>query len=104
MSDRVTVQSEAVDLVSEGRRDYLVAFANDTLWAEWRIPLTVMVGPEAREGQGLVAFGGTHGNEYEGPVAIKNLLGELDLQAVRGRIVLIPVLNVAAFSAGTRDG
>lgn len=104
MSDRILVQPGELDLESPGRRDYLVAFANDTLWAEWRVPVTVMVGPEARTGEGLVAFGSTHGNEYEGPVAIKNLLGEIALEEVRGRIVLVPVLNPAAFSEGTRDG
>jgi predicted deacylase len=104
LSERIAVAPSELDLVSPGRRDYLVSFANDTLWAEWRVPLTVLVGPEARDGEGLVAFGSTHGNEYEGPVAIKNLLGELDLARVRGRIVLVPVLNPAAFAAGTRDG
>ena len=68
------------------------------------MPLTVFVGPEAREGEGLVAFGSTHGNEYEGPVAIKHLLAEIELDAVRGRIVLVPVLNPAALREGTRDG
>ena len=39
------------------------------------MPLTVMVGPDANPGEGLVAFGSNHGNEYEGPVALKHLLG-----------------------------
>lgn len=104
MNNRIVVSPAELDLQSPGRRDYLVTFADDTLWAEWRIPVTVLVGPEAREGEGLVAFGSTHGNEYEGPVAIKNLLAEIDLESTRGRIVLVPVLNPAAFSAGTRDG
>ncbi|MCG3778612.1 MAG: N-alpha-acetyl-L-2,4-diaminobutyric acid deacetylase [Nitrospira sp.] len=62
-----------------------------------------MVGPQAQAGQGLVAFGSNHGNEYEGPVAIKNLLREIRTEDVLGRIILIPVLNVAAFHAGTRE-
>jgi N-alpha-acetyl-L-2,4-diaminobutyrate deacetylase len=104
MSARVHVTPAELDLVSPGRRDYWVGLAHDTLWAEWLVPLSVWVGPEAREGEGLVAFGSTHGNEYEGPVAIKHLLGEIELAQVRGRIVLVPVLNPAAFRAGTRDG
>jgi N-alpha-acetyl-L-2,4-diaminobutyrate deacetylase len=104
VSERVHVTPGALDLVSPGRRDYWVGIAHDTLWAEWFVPLTVFVGPEAREGEGLVAFGSTHGNEYEGPVAIKHLLGEIDLERVRGRIILVPVLNPAAFRDGTRDG
>ncbi len=104
MTTRVHAAPAALDLLSPGRRDYWVRLAHDTLWAEWFVPLTVFVGPEARDGEGLVAFGSTHGNEYEGPVAIKHLLGEIELEQVRGRIVLVPVLNPAAFRDGSRDG
>jgi len=104
MGERMHVTPAALDLVSPGRRDYWVGLAHDTLWAEWFVPLTVFVGPEARAGEGLVAFGSTHGNEYEGPVVIKHLLAEIELERVRGRIILIPVLNPAAFRDGTRDG
>lgn len=102
MSRRVVKPSE-LDLESPGRRDYWVALEHDTMWGAQLIPLTVWVGPDARRGQGLVAFGSTHGNEYEGPVALRALLGEIALENVRGRIIIIPVLNVEAFRTGTRD-
>lgn len=92
-----------LDLETPGRRDYLVSLEHDSIWGEFLIPLTVMVGPQAKAGQGLVAFGSNHGNEYEGPVVIKNLLREINIDDVLGRIILAPVLNVAAFRAGTRD-
>lgn len=100
---RTIVRPENLDLASPGRRDYWVALEHGTLWGSYWIPLSVWVGPRAEPGRGLVAFGSTHGNEYEGPVALKQLLGEIDLQAVTGRIVIIPVLNVKAFRTGTRD-
>jgi N-alpha-acetyl-L-2,4-diaminobutyrate deacetylase len=103
-AERLRVAPGDVDLITPGRRDYWVGLEHDTEWAEWLIPLTVLVGLEARAGEGLVAFGSTHGNEYEGPVAIKHLLRELEIEQVRGRIVLVPVLNPAAFRAGTLDG
>jgi N-alpha-acetyl-L-2,4-diaminobutyrate deacetylase len=81
-----------------------VRLEHDSDWADWLIPLTVLVGPEAEEGHGLVAFGSTHGNEYEGPVALKHLVADLSADDARGRVILIPVLNVAAFQAGTREG
>src|SRR5687768_11904440 len=93
-----------LDLVSPGKRDDLVRLEHDSDWADWLIPLTVLVGPEAEEGHGLVAFGSTHGNEYEGPVALKHLVADLSADDARGRVILIPVLNVAAFQAGTREG
>jgi N-alpha-acetyl-L-2,4-diaminobutyrate deacetylase len=99
---RNIVRPAQLDLESPGRRDYLVALEHDSLWADWLIPLTVFVGPRAKPGQGLVAFGSNHGNEYEGPVVLKNLLSEIKTADVIGRIILVPVLNPAAFRSGTR--
>lgn len=101
--ERRIVSPGGLDLESPGRRDYWVALEHDSLWGSHLVPLTVLVGPQARPGEGLVAFGATHGNEYEGPVALKRLLAEIDPAAVLGRVILVPVLNPAAFRSGTRD-
>lgn len=103
MMTRRTVRPEGLDLDSPGRRDYWLALEHDSIWGDHLIPLTVFVGPETRDGEGLVAFGSNHGNEYEGPVVLKHLLREISLRDVRGRIILIPVLNPAAFLSGTRE-
>lgn len=101
--ERLIVRPDALDLESVGRRDYYVALEHDSIWGDHLIPLTVMVGSKARAGKGLVAFGSNHGNEYEGPVAIRHLMREFNPEDVEGRIILVPILNVAAFKAGTRD-
>ncbi|MDZ4820276.1 MAG: succinylglutamate desuccinylase/aspartoacylase family protein [Planctomycetota bacterium] len=100
---RTIVRPHQLDFDSPGRRDYFVALEHDSVWGSHLIPLTVFVGPKAQPGKGLVAFGSNHGNEYEGPVALKHLLGEIKIEDVVGRIILVPVLNVAAFRAGTRE-
>jgi predicted deacylase len=100
---RTVVSPEKLDFESPGRRDYWVALEHDTMWGAHLIPLTVFVGDRAEPGRGLVAFGSTHGNEYEGPSAIKGLMQELTPDRVSGRIILVPVLNVEAFRTGTRD-
>jgi predicted deacylase len=100
---RVVVQPGRLDLDSPGRRDYWVALEHDSIWGDHLIPLTVLVGPQARPDRGLVAFGSNHGNEYEGPVVLKHLLREVRLEDVLGRIILIPVLNPSAFNAGLRE-
>jgi N2-acetyl-L-2,4-diaminobutanoate deacetylase len=100
---RIIVQPHRLDLESPGRRDYWVALEHDSIWGDHLMPLTVFVGPKARAGEGLVAFGANHGNEYEGPIAIKHLLREIDIGSVEGRLILIPVLNPPAFLAGTRE-
>ena len=100
--ERREVTPSELDFESKGRRDYWVVLSTST-GTFYRIPLTVLVGPGAQEGKGLVAFGGNHGDESEGPLAIKNILGELDSVEVLGRMIMVPVLNVAAFSVGTRE-
>jgi N-alpha-acetyl-L-2,4-diaminobutyrate deacetylase len=100
---RTIVRPDRLDLDSPGRRDYWVALEHDSIWGDHLLPLTVLVGPDARPDRGIVAFGSNHGNEYEGPVAIKHLLREISLADVRGRILLVPVLNPSAFHAGTRE-
>jgi N-alpha-acetyl-L-2,4-diaminobutyrate deacetylase len=100
---RDIVSPGGLDLESPGRRDYWVALGHTSIWGSHLIPLTVIVGPQAKPGEGLVAFGACHGNEYEGPVAIKHLLREIRTEDVLGRIILVPVLNVAAFRVGARE-
>jgi N2-acetyl-L-2,4-diaminobutanoate deacetylase len=103
MTTRSIVRPAELDLESPGRRDYFVALEHDSIWGDHLIPLTVMVGPDAKPGEGLIVSGSNHGNEYEGPVAIRHLMGEIDIARVRGRLIFVPVLNPAAFRAGTRD-
>src|SRR5262245_22284976 len=103
MLSRRIVRPDKLDLDSPGRRDYWVALEHDSIWGDHLIPLTVFVGPRARQGEGLVATGSNHGNEYEGPVVLKHLMREIRIEDVVGRIILIPVLNPAAFLAGTRE-
>lgn len=101
--NRIIARPGELDLDSPGRRDYWVALEHDSIWGDHLVPLTVLVGPEVLPGHGLVAFGSNHGNEYEGPVVLKHLLRELRVEDVRGRIILVPVLNPSAFHAGTRE-
>lgn len=100
---RLTVMPSELDFETPGRRDYWVMLEHDSIWGMYLIPLTVWVGTAAQPGKGLVAFGSTHGNEYEGPVALKNLLGRINFDDVTGRIIFIPVLNIEAFRTNTRD-
>lgn len=91
-----------IDWDSPGARRYSVPFTLDGTWGRVRVPLYVACA--AQLGPTIVAIGGTHGDEYEGPVGLKNLIRELDPQRlVCGRLIVIPVLNVPAFRAGRRE-
>src|SRR5689334_15739370 len=100
--ERAIARPDKIDLDSPGRRDYWVALEHDSIWGDHLIPLTVLVGPEAKPGQGLVSFGSNHGNEYEGPMVLKHLMRDIHIDDVRGRIILVPVLNPSAFGANSR--
>lgn len=100
---RIVTTPDQIDFTTPGRRDYFVSFEHPTLWGYYHMPVTVIAGPQAGKGRGLVATGANHGNEYEGPVALQHLIREIKTEDVRGRLILIPTLNVSAFRAGVRD-
>ncbi|MBL9215317.1 MAG: succinylglutamate desuccinylase/aspartoacylase family protein [Opitutaceae bacterium] len=55
-----------------------------------------------RPGPVAVINGATHGDEYEGPTVLRELVDQLDPRRICGTLVLIPVLHEEAFLAGTR--
>lgn len=57
-----------------------------------------------RNGAGPTALlmAGSHGDEYEGQVALAALAREIDPADVRGRIIILPALNAPAVEAGRR--
>src|SRR5437016_3700025 len=68
-------------------------------WANLLLPITVLGnGP----GRTALVMAGNHGDEYPGQVAILKLMRELRPEQIRGRLLLIPVLNLPASRAGTR--
>jgi predicted deacylase len=53
-------------------------------------------------GPTVLITGAVHGDEYEGPAAIYALFNQLDLAALTGRLIGLPVVNVAAWQAHAR--
>src|SRR5438094_2679649 len=68
-------------------------------WANILIPITVV---KSGAGPTLLALGGNHEDEYEGPVALMKLARALQPEQVTGRVIIIPALNLPAVLAGTR--
>jgi N-alpha-acetyl-L-2,4-diaminobutyrate deacetylase len=68
-------------------------------WANLLVPIMVInhgAGPTA------LVLAGNHGDEYPGQVAILKLMRSLETEQVRGRLILIPALNLPAAKAATR--
>ncbi len=94
--------AEQIDFDSPGKRHYQVAFHLDGTWGYSLVPLTVINGHRGKNTNGVICFGGTHGNEYEGQIAVKNLCADLDPDAMMGRVVLLPQLSESACVGNSR--
>ena len=53
-------------------------------------------------GPTLLLAGGTHGDEYEGPALLMQLLHSLNPDQLQGRLIIFPALNAPAVTARTR--
>lgn len=63
------------------------------------IPIAVL---KRGEGPTVLLTGGNHGDEYEGPIALMKLLAGMPEMAIRGRLIVIPSLNLPAVLKGSR--
>lgn len=72
---------------------------DDSAWGSVMIPITVVA-----NGQGPTALltGGNHGDEYEGPIALQDLAASLRPDDIKGRVIILPMMNLPAFSKGLR--
>ena len=91
-----------IDFERPGKHHYQVAFHLDGTWGYSLLPLTVINGRRGPNANGVLCFGGTHGNEYEGQVGLKRLCFDLDPDEMTGRVILIPQLSESACVANAR--
>ena len=94
--------TSSIDWNAEGRQHGYISApysANESAWGAVRVPVTVI-----RNGPGpcVLFTGGNHGDEYEGPIALKRLAAGLDPADVRGTVIMIPCLNPPAVQVGAR--
>ena len=63
---------------------------NESAYGSVMIPISM-----AKNGEGPTALltGGNHGDEYEGPIALLDLAQTIEPRQVRGRVILVPVMN-----------
>jgi predicted deacylase len=56
----------------------------------------------ADDGPHLLITAGVHGDEYEPMAAVRQLVRRFESQELRGRVTLVPIVNLAAFRRGQR--
>ncbi|MBN9307550.1 MAG: succinylglutamate desuccinylase [Devosia sp. 67-54] len=72
---------------------------HEDAWGATRIPLAVI---KNGTGPTVILEGGNHGDEYEGPITLGEMIRELDPAEVSGRLIILPALNTPAVGAGQR--
>lgn len=91
-----------IDFDKPGKQAGFVYFPHsphDDAWGTIRIPLAVL---SNGDGPTILLEGGNHGDEYEGPIVLGELIRTLPLDSVRGRLIIIPAINAPAVDAGRR--
>ena len=73
---------------------------HEDAWGTTRIPISVI-----KNGTGPTAIlqGGNHGDEYEGPIVLGEMLRDLLADQISGRLILLPAVNFPAVQAGRRN-
>ncbi|XDF37153.1 succinylglutamate desuccinylase/aspartoacylase family protein [Paracidovorax avenae] len=74
--------------------------AHDDAWGAVTIPLAVIRG--GHDGPTVFLTGAIHGDEYEGPIVINELIRSVQPSQVRGRLILMPAANAPAMRAHSR--
>ncbi|OHZ01929.1 N(2)-acetyl-L-2,4-diaminobutanoate deacetylase DoeB [Salinicola sp. MIT1003] len=72
---------------------------DESAWGAVMIPITVVANGE---GPTALLTGGNHGDEYEGITSLLKLASTLEAKDVRGRVIIVPMMNTPAAEAGKR--
>lgn len=72
---------------------------HDDAWGVVPVPIAVIANGR---GPTVILQGGNHGDEYEGPIALCELIRELDPAEVSGRLIVLPAVNQPAVLAACR--
>jgi predicted deacylase len=99
---RPTTAFATVDYDRAGRQVGFVMIPHsphEDAWGVTRVPVAVI---KNGTGPTVILEGGNHGDEYEGPITLGELIRDLDPAEVQGRLILMPANNVHAVMAGRR--
>src|SRR5579883_1956966 len=99
---RPTTLAATVDFDTPGKQTGFIHVpfsSHDDAWGVIPIPIAVI---SNGRGPTVLLEGGNHGDEYEGPIALGEIIRDLDPGLVSGRLIIIPAINLPAVKAGLR--
>ncbi len=92
----------SIELDAPGKRvGHLDLVWSDNIHAYGVIPVPIAVVANGA-GPTVLITAGVHGDEYEGLVIVRRLMRELTPDAVSGRVILLPAVNLPAVRAASR--
>ncbi|HHS82317.1 MAG TPA: succinylglutamate desuccinylase [Devosia sp.] len=68
-------------------------------WGVLQLPICVI---KNGSGPSVYLQAGNHGDEYEGPIVLGELIRDLEPETVQGRLIIMPAINLPAVTAGNR--
>ena len=86
----------------DGKFISLLKIPNSTNTSGWGSLLLPVIVVRNGNGPTVLFTGGNHGDEYEGPIALRKLANELKPEQIQGQVIIVPYLNYPAVLAGTR--
>lgn len=97
-----TLITSEVDFEAAGKHTGFLRLPNSVNRSAYGwIPVPVAVLNNG-EGPTLLLMAGNHGDEYEGQIALTKLILALKPKEIRGRVIILPMVNYPAAKAGTR--
>lgn len=88
------------DLPYHVKETFKLRMVKNAIGEYWKVPVMIAKGSE---GPILGITAALHGNELNGVSIIHQLWKKIDERELTGTIVLVPVLNIPGFLAGTRE-
>ncbi len=101
MNERSLIHTD-IDFDRDGRQVselHLPHSPHTDAWGVMPIPIAVI---KNGSGPTVLMEGGNHGDEYEGPIVLGRIIRDLDPAEIRGRLIIIPAINIPAVLAGQR--
>lgn len=101
MSEKSRIGTD-LDLDAEGKhlgRLFVPNPSNTSAWGAIVVPIASI---KNGDGPTVLLTGGAHGDEYEGPLALWEVMRALEPDAMRGQVFVVPAMNVPGMQAGCR--
>jgi len=102
MSNRRSRITTDVDFSHEGKQTGFLRLPHSVHRSAYGYIAIPLVAIRNGNGPRVLLTAGNHGDEYEGQIVLTKLARALEVEAVRGSIVILPMMNFPAAQAGMR--